>query len=216
MELLDVKYDVKTYYRNKNFRAPEELKKIHPLGKSPVIEVKRPGEETEVIAESGRIVEYLIENFDKSGKLTPKTKKGKDEVSYYLHFTEGSLQSLLTSFFVLDLAKDVVPWFAKPLVVAVTSKINQAYFGSETLKNLEYLENISAKKNGGYFVEDKITGADVILSFPVAELVFGGHRDHLFDEPPKSLYPNLYKWSQKVFEDPAYKKATSVINESKL
>lgn len=149
--------------------------------------------------------------------MTPKTAKGKGEVSYYLHYTESSLQALLTSFFVLDSAKDVAPWLVKSLVAAVTSKINQAYFGSETLKNLEYLESISAEKNGGYFVEDKLTGADVILAFPIAELVFDGKRDYLFEKSPKELYPNLHKWSQKVFEDPDYKKALAVIKEqSKL
>ena len=55
LEELSVPYDLKLYYRNKEtMLAPPELKAIHPLGKSPVLENT---ETKEVVAESGAIVE---------------------------------------------------------------------------------------------------------------------------------------------------------------
>ena len=59
LEELGVPYELKIYQRDKATRlAPPELKKIHPLGKSPVIT-----DGDEVIAESGAIIEYLAETY---------------------------------------------------------------------------------------------------------------------------------------------------------
>lgn len=161
------------------------------------------------------IVEYLISNFDHAQKFTPDTDEGKRQVSYFLHYTEGTLQALLTSFFVLSMAKNQAPFGMGYLVGAVTSKINQIYFGSEALKNLKYLESIAKENDGGYFVDGKLTGADVILVFPIAESVFGGRK--FLDGEPKELFPYLYKWSELVKKDPAFIKAGEVIeSRSKL
>jgi glutathione S-transferase len=55
LEELNVSYEIKSYKRNKEtMLAPPELKRIHPLGKSPVIENT---ETNEIVAESGAIVE---------------------------------------------------------------------------------------------------------------------------------------------------------------
>lgn len=55
LEELNVPYEIKEYKRNKDtMLAPPELKKIHPLGKSPVIENT---ETKDIIAESGAITE---------------------------------------------------------------------------------------------------------------------------------------------------------------
>ncbi|EGV60979.1 glutathione transferase [Yamadazyma tenuis] len=217
LELLDVNYEVKVYKRNSKFRAPKELEAIHPLGKSPVIEVIKPGKQPEVIAETGCIIEYLINNFDHSEKLVPSTDKGKAEVNYYLHYTEGTLQAVLTSFMVLYSARNFAPFGIGALVGAVTSQVNKAYFGTEVIKNLNYLENIAKGHDGGYFVDGKLTGADVILSFPIAELVMGNQRDGLFEKSPQELFPYLNKWSKLVLADPAYKRAIETIDEkSKL
>ena len=51
--------------------APKELKDVHPLGKSPVISIEVEGMgKPLVLAESGLIVEYLIEHF--GPHLAPK------------------------------------------------------------------------------------------------------------------------------------------------
>jgi glutathione S-transferase len=70
LEELGVDYQLKIYDRNDMGRAPPELKEVHPLGKSPVIE-----DDGHVIAESGAIAMHLIENYDSAGRFTPPTEK---------------------------------------------------------------------------------------------------------------------------------------------
>ena len=55
LEELGTPYEIKEYKRNtETMLAPPDLKRIHPLGKSPVIENTETGD---IIAESGAIVE---------------------------------------------------------------------------------------------------------------------------------------------------------------
>jgi glutathione S-transferase len=70
LEELKIDYDVKIYHRLDNNLAPPELKEIHPLGKSPLIGIEREGQKPLILAESGLIIEYLIEHF--GPKLAPK------------------------------------------------------------------------------------------------------------------------------------------------
>ena len=64
LEELGLPYEVRHYKRDaKTMLAPPELKRVHPLGKSPVIE-----DEGRVLIETGAIVEYLVE---REGKLGP-------------------------------------------------------------------------------------------------------------------------------------------------
>ena len=61
LEELGLPYEVRRYERNKKtMLAPPELRKVHPLGKSPVIEDTDTGGRSRVIAETGAIVEYLV------------------------------------------------------------------------------------------------------------------------------------------------------------
>ena len=100
-----MEYELKTYKR-KNMLAPAELKKIHPLGKSPVISVESEGmSKPLVLAESGLIVEYLVDHF--GPQLLPKKyQEGKEgqvggeteewiRYRYYMHYSEGSIMPYL-------------------------------------------------------------------------------------------------------------------------
>jgi glutathione S-transferase len=87
LEELNLPYRLEIYQRDaKTNLAPPELRAIHPLGKSPVIE---DGEL--VLAESGAIIEYLVERYG-AGKLVPA--RGTPEHIRYLHwmhFAEGTI-----------------------------------------------------------------------------------------------------------------------------
>ncbi|HEX4871454.1 MAG TPA: glutathione S-transferase N-terminal domain-containing protein, partial [Nevskiaceae bacterium] len=66
LEELGLPYRVQRYERDaKTMLAPPELRAVHPLGKSPVIE-----DEGLVVAESGAIVEYLVDRHG-GGRLLP-------------------------------------------------------------------------------------------------------------------------------------------------
>jgi glutathione S-transferase len=71
LEELNLDYDIKVHFRQKDKHSPPELKQVHPLGKSPLITIQAPRLETPlVLAESGAIVEYLSDHFGQ--QLTPK------------------------------------------------------------------------------------------------------------------------------------------------
>ena len=92
LEELAVPYEVIRYERNATtMLAPPELKKIHPLGKSPMIE-----DGGRVHAESGAIVEYLAETYG-DGRLVPGDPDGRERYRYWMHFAEGSMGPKITA-----------------------------------------------------------------------------------------------------------------------
>jgi glutathione S-transferase len=86
LEELAVPYELASYQRDTtSMFAPPELKKVHPLGKSPVIE-----DDGVVFAESGAILEYLAEKYG-AGKLAiAPGEPGRAQYLHWLHFAEGS------------------------------------------------------------------------------------------------------------------------------
>ena len=82
LEELGLEYDIKRYQRDpKTMLAPPELRRIHPLGKSPVI---TDGDLT--LAESGAIVEYLVGRYG-NGRLVPAAgTPEKLRYTYWLHY----------------------------------------------------------------------------------------------------------------------------------
>lgn len=90
LEELGVEYRIIAYQRDpKTLRAPASLHEIHPLGKSPVISDTSRGDR--VVAESGAILEYLLDHYDPDGRLRPPA--GSDAFERYrhwLHHAEGS------------------------------------------------------------------------------------------------------------------------------
>jgi glutathione S-transferase len=125
--------------------APPELKKVHPLGKSPVLE-----DNGKVIAESGAEVEYLIDTYGK-GRMKPK--HGSDDYWRYvewMHYAEGSaMLPLLMALYTGMLGEAAA--MLKPRV------------DSEIANNLSYMEG--ALGNREFFVGNDLTGADIQLLF---------------------------------------------------
>jgi glutathione S-transferase len=107
---LKLPYELKVFHRDPiSHFAPPELKEIHALGKSPVISIKHPdSSEPVVVAESGFIIEYLLDHFGQESSLLPKRyKEGKEgqvgseteqwmRFRYFLHYGEGSLMPIMT------------------------------------------------------------------------------------------------------------------------
>ena len=86
LEELELPYEIRHYQRDpKTSLAPPELKKVHPLGKSPVI---TDGGRT--IAESGAIIEYLVDRYGEGRMAPPPGSDERLRWTYWLHFSEGS------------------------------------------------------------------------------------------------------------------------------
>ena len=89
LEELGVDYELKVYHRNPDtFRAGDDLKAIHPLGKSPVIE-----ENGMILSESGAITSYLAEIHDPQNRFAPSRDELQAWAKYtqWLHYPEGSV-----------------------------------------------------------------------------------------------------------------------------
>lgn len=106
LEELKVNYELKIYKRGQDHQAPEDLKKVHPLGKAPVISVQGPNmKQPKIIAESAVIVEYLLDHFGKSMIPEQYPTGQEDQIGaeteewsryrYYMHFVEGSIMPYL-------------------------------------------------------------------------------------------------------------------------
>lgn len=179
LEELELPYEVKRYERNKQtMLAPPELRRIHPLGKSPVIE-----DAGVVIAETGAIVEYLLEKGD--GRLGPPAHR--DAIlrhRFFLHYAEGSLMPPL----LVKLVLSRVPIFGKRAQARVQPMIDV---------HLDYLERELSGRE--WFVDDGMTAADIMLSFP---LEAARHRAGL--GPSR---PNLVAWLDRIHARPAYRRA---------
>lgn len=217
LEELNLDYEIKYFKRTKEYRAPPELEKVHPLGKSPVVEVyQKDSSSPIVLAETGHIISYIISHYDTNKKLTPKSESGQELVDYYYHFTEGSFQAYLVSLLIGVFAKQKSPWVVRFLVNKVIDTINQQYYLTELIRSLNFLESQLAKKNGGYFVGDKLTGADIILSFPVYECIFNDlprAKEIIGDADLKKLYLQLSAWSELISQEPLYVKALEKTNQ---
>ena len=176
LEELGAPYEIVHYTRMSSVPlAPPELKAVHPLGKSPVI---TDGSKT--IAESGAIVEYLIDTYG-NGKLKPK--QGSDEYWKYvewMHYGEGSAMLPL----LLALYTNMLGEAAAALKPRVDGEI---------ANNLSYME--AALGSRQFFVGQDLTGADIQLLFV---LEAAGARL----EP----YPNLVKYRARMQDRPAYKR----------
>ena len=176
LEELSFDYEVVRYERDKKtMLAPPSLRRIHPLGKSPVIE-----DQGRTIAETGAIVEYLVEKAD--GRLGPPAKR--EEVlryRHFLHYAEGSMMPPLLAMLVVRR----LGLLGRPARAPVQRMLDQ---------HLDWLETELAGRP--WFAGDAFTAADVMMSFP---LEAARHRAGL-DEGR----PNLIDWLERIHARPAY------------
>ncbi|MGJ8668895.1 MAG: glutathione S-transferase [Oceanococcus sp.] len=192
MEELGVKYDIKHYQRDVNTRlAPPELKAIHPLGKSPVIT-----DGDLVIAESGAIIEYLIERYGK-GHMMPKP--GTDEhlrYRYWLHYGEGTLMPLMVMSLIFGQVEKA-PLLVRPIAKAISGQVKKAYLGPNIQANLDFVEAELGKST--WLAGEELTGADIMLSFPLETAGVRSGRD--------KARPNIQAFVERIHARPAWIRA---------
>lgn len=192
LEELGVDYTIKLYERDPvTIRAPMSLKKVHPLGKSPVI---TDGDIT--VAESGTIIEYLLKTYDQKGAFKPDAGQEETDVSYWLHFSEGSLMPPLLMALLFDKVKESpMPFFVKPIAKGISGKVMGEFVQPEIDSLLAFIESHLAGKE--WFVGGKLSGADFQMSFPLEALVAKGKISN-------SDCPNICAFVQRCQSRPAY------------
>ena len=118
LEELGLPYEIRHYPRDPKTRlAPPELKRVHPLGKSPVIS---DGEL--VLAESGAILEYLAETYNAGAQgdvahlLAPPGSAEHRQLRFWMHYAEGSLMNWLVMKLVfMSIPRQPMPFFVRPI-----------------------------------------------------------------------------------------------------
>lgn len=197
LEELGVPYEVVRYERDKRtMLAPPALKQVHPLGKSPVIV-----DDGVVVAESGAIVEHLIERYGNGRFGTEPGSAARRKERYFMHFAEGSLQPLLLLKLVFDkIETSKAPFFVKPVIKKVAQQAKKLLVVRQLVEYLDFIEG--ALKDSPWFAGDEISGADVMMIFPVEAAVARGGLDH--------QRPKLMDFVARVHARPAWKKALEV------
>ncbi|GLS16350.1 glutathione S-transferase family protein [Hydrogenophaga electricum] len=178
LEELELPYEIRFYERDKaTMLAPPELKQVHPLGKSPVLEdggIK--------LVETGAICEYLV---DKTGRLGPTDRdEGLCQYRQFLHYAEGSVMPTL----LLMLAMGKVPLLGRVALKKVQPMVDV---------HLDYIEQVLAARP--WFAGDALTAADIMMSFPVEAAVA---RAGLGPSRPATM-----AWLKKIHARPAYQAA---------
>lgn len=179
LEELGLPYTVKRYERDpKTMLAPRELRAVHPLGKSPVIE-----DDGLVIAETGAIVEYLVGKGD--GRLGPPAhREATQRWRFWLHYAEGSLMPPL--FVLLVLSR--IPVLGKTAIKKFHPMID---------RHLDYVESELARSS--WFAGEQMTAADIMMSFP---LEAARARAGLDERRPATM-----AWLERIHARPAYQAA---------
>lgn len=193
LEELSVPYEIKQYQRDKkSMLAPESLKKVHPLGKSPVLE-----DNGMILAESGAIIEYLQEVYDEAGTLKPTAFAERQQYRYWMHYAEGSLMPLLVMKLIFSrLGKPPMPWLIRPIAGAIGQGVQKNYLDKQIYTHMDYLEQHLTTHP--YFAGYQFSAADIQMSFPVEAI---NARTGL------GKYPHLNAWLSNVTARPAYQRA---------
>lgn len=199
LETLGIDYQIKHYQRDaKTTLAPAELKKIHPLGKSPVIT-----DGDKVIAESGLIIEYLCETYGKDQAFMGNDENRWD-IKYWLHYSEGSLMPLMVMKLVFDKIKSAPkPFFIKPIANAIVDKAMSSYAEPNIANNIAYIEQHLAnniQQNKAYICGKELTAADFQMIFPLEALA--AKQKNIAEQQP-----NIYAYVKRIHALPAYQKA---------
>lgn len=179
LEELGADYEIKAYARDGTTRlAPDELRAVHPLGKSPVI---TDGDAT--VHESGAIIDYLIRRHG-AGRLQPPVgAREYEDYLQWLHYAEGSaMLPLMLQMYVMRLGEA-----GGPLHGRIASEIDN---------HMSYLDQALAGRD--YLMGQALTGADIQMSF-VGEVA------RAFGLLPK--YPNAEAWLDRLHARPAYQAA---------
>lgn len=192
LEELGVPCEIRFYKRDpKTMQAPPELRKIHPLGKSPVI---TEGDVT--LAESGAIIEYLLDEHGE-GRLRPAagTPEYRDFI-YWLHYAEGSAMPPLVMKLIFGMLPSRVPLLLKPFAALIAKGVDTQLLGPELERHMEFWER--ALSRTGWFAGDAFTAADIQMSFPleVAQARMGVAHS-----------PHVEAFLQRIHARPAWRRA---------
>ena len=197
LEELGLDYELRRYPRDpKTLLAPPELRQIHPLGKAPVLQ-----DGDQVLAESGAILDYLVDRYDTQRVLSPSPVPADSAeriaYRYWLHYAEGSAMPPLLLKLVFGMLPRRAPGLMKPLVKSIAAKAQSTFIDPQIRTHVDFWEAELGRSE--WFAGDQFTAADIMMSFPVE-----AGADRAFDATTK---PRLKAFLDRIHARPAYRQA---------
>ena len=189
LEELQLDYRIQFYKRLANLSAPPELKKIHPLGKAPILQDNQL-----CVAESAVILEYLQENYDQHHQFQALNSQAKQQYKYWMHYAEGSLMPLLVMQLVMTEVPKKAPLLIRPVAKKITQGVKTQFIQSRLASHIDFIEQYLSEHE--YFA-DRFTFADIQMSFPLEAI----HKQ-LGDKRP-----HIQAYLQRLAHRPAYFRA---------
>ena len=204
LEELELDYELIKYSRDVETElAPASLKKVHPLGKAPVL---IDGELR--LAESGAIVDYLAQRYGSScstDKSQPHNKLLPDKDSaawwdyvYWLHYAEGSLMPPLVMRLIFSKIQTApVPFFIKPIINKIVAGVDKAFLHQQLHGQLNFVaDHLSCHD---WMLGEHFSAADIQMSFPLEAA--------MYDKKLAACYPRLQAYVAQLQAKPAYLRA---------
>jgi glutathione S-transferase len=197
LEELELPYEIVTYERDpETLLAPAALEAIHPLGKSPVID-----DGGIRVAESGAILEYLVDTHGKGRFVPPAGTQAHRDYKYFLHYAEGSLAPFLLLKLVFRRVRQApLPFFVRPIARKIADKVDAAYADPNLARHVKFLGDHLASRP--WFAGDDFTACDVQMSFAMEALV--SRARHAAPEAPWS---SIEAWVVRARDRPAFQRA---------
>ncbi|RFP17029.1 glutathione S-transferase [Duganella sp. BJB488] len=194
LEELGLDYEIVRYQRDpKTMLAPPELRAIHPLGKSPVI-----SDGDVVVAESGAIIEYLVETYGHGRLVPPAGTEERRRWTYFLHYAEGSAMAPLLMKLIFDRVENSpAPFFVKPIARGIARKVKAGYIEPQIAAHLDYLE--AELNKCPWFAGAEFSAADIQMSFPLEAAAARAGLD--------ASRPNLMAFLKRIHSRPAFQRA---------
>ncbi len=190
LEELGVTYQIKHYHRDpETMLAPSELRKVHPLGKSPVI---TEGDKT--IAETGAIIDYIIETYGAGKFILLAGTPERLRYNYWMHYAEGSAMPVLVLKLLFQEMPKRSPALVRPLVRLISQKVQDSFVDPNLATHIKFWTDELSKST--YFVGEELTGADFMMSFPLEAA-----------SSRANLTPVITKYLDTLHGRPAYQKA---------
>jgi glutathione S-transferase len=194
LEELGLPYELKRYQRDPaTMLAPPELRAVHPLGKSPVIE-----DGDLKLAESGAILEYLAGRYGE-GRLVPAANTPERlRYTYWMHYAEGSaMPPLLMKLIFKRIESGPMPFFVRPVARGIARRVLDGFVEPNIARHLDYMEGELRERD--WFAGAEFSAADIQMSFPLEGAAARGGLD--------ASRPRLTGFLERIHARPAYRRA---------
>ncbi|OOR91525.1 hypothetical protein B0181_02925 [Moraxella caviae] len=189
-------YQLVSYPRSRSYLAPSALADIHPMGKSPTLQV-----DGRALVESAFIIEYLLRHYDKARVFSPSDTESEWEAhNFWLHHVEGSLMPNLVMRLVFGNIAAKSPFLVRPVAKGIHKKVETLFLQENIKKSLNLLEE--TLNNHQYITGARFGAADIHAHFALAAMRDNGSLDEQFAA--------IHNWLKRCESRTAYKSAFAI------